>query len=381
MSAALPAGKPWGVGRADAVGMILNRLAGLDIGPAPDHLIPRNIRQADAPVRYPFLWNATVQNKTQWPGFAPNGNDLFGLIRNLGEVYGVFGVLYPERRAGWVGGIDYISTNSGNFPGLDRVEQMARRIGKPVWPWSVDRALSAQGEKLYARRDQTGQSCASCHGIVVQQVPLLPATWKTPLFDVHTDFHEYDTLAWDGNSGVLEGGYLLLPINRIKPRDSLVAMLSIATAGAILQKAGLDFDRASTSLSMVANNPKKNQPLVVNAIRAPASLQASAAPSARYESRVMEGIWAAAPYLHNGSVPTLADLLEPSDRRPARFDVGADYDTARVGLAATQSGLHSTTETTGCDDRGSGNSRCGHDFATGWTPNEKRALLEYLKIL
>ncbi|MGB8900889.1 MAG: hypothetical protein WCC90_17330, partial [Methylocella sp.] len=41
--------------------------------------------------RYPFLWNAARQDKTQWPGFAKNGIDLLGLARNLGEVYGVFG--------------------------------------------------------------------------------------------------------------------------------------------------------------------------------------------------------------------------------------------------------------------------------------------------
>ncbi len=117
-------------------------------------MIAGNIQHADAPTRYPFLWNAVIQDKTQWPGFAPNGNDLFGLIRNLGEVYGVFGVLRPTPRPGWVGGIDYISVNSGNFEGLDRVEQMARRIGKPAWPagpgkpHAVNQSLAAAGEKL-----------------------------------------------------------------------------------------------------------------------------------------------------------------------------------------------------------------------------------------
>jgi hypothetical protein len=67
---------PWGPSRLDAVGMIFNRLTGLDLGPPPSYLIPDNIKQADAPVRYPFLWNAPKQDKTQWPGFADNGNDI-----------------------------------------------------------------------------------------------------------------------------------------------------------------------------------------------------------------------------------------------------------------------------------------------------------------
>ncbi|MGB8898295.1 MAG: di-heme-cytochrome C peroxidase, partial [Methylocella sp.] len=82
---------PWGPSRLDAVGMIFNRLTGLDLGPPPSFLIPDNIKHADAPTRYPFLWNAARQDKTQWPGFAKNGIDLLGLARNLGEVYGVFG--------------------------------------------------------------------------------------------------------------------------------------------------------------------------------------------------------------------------------------------------------------------------------------------------
>ena len=55
-----------------------------------------------------------------------------------------------------------------------------------------------------------------------------------------------------------------------------------------------------------------------------------------YESRVLQGIWAAAPYLHNGSVPTLAQLLTPAAQRVASFKVGPNYDTVNIGLAAKQ---------------------------------------------
>ena len=91
---------PWGPARLDAVAMIFNRLTGLDIGPLPTRVIADNIQPADAPVRYPFLWNAPAQDKTQWPGFADNGNDILGLSRNLGEVYGVFAVYRPKRNPG-----------------------------------------------------------------------------------------------------------------------------------------------------------------------------------------------------------------------------------------------------------------------------------------
>jgi hypothetical protein len=100
-----------------------------------------------------------------------------------------------------------------------------------------------------------------------------------------------------------------------------------------------------------------------------------------YESRVLQGIWATAPYLHNGSVPTLADLLKPANQRPAAFQIGPAYDTVNVGLAADQTMFNYNLKTTDCNDRNSGNSRCGHEFGTQLSPAEKRALLEYLKAL
>jgi hypothetical protein len=96
---------------------------------------------------------------------------------------------------------------------------------------------------------------------------------------------------------------------------------------------------------------------------------------------VLQGIWAAAPYLHNGSVPTLAELLKPSAQRVSQFNLGAKYDIDNVGLAATQNTSIPPRILTGCDDLDSGNSRCGHEFGTGLSDQDKKALLEYLKTL
>lgn len=378
---------PWGVGRADAVSMILNRAAGLDIGTSPDRVIADNIAPASAPVRYPFIWNAAIQDRTQWPGFAANGNDLLGLIRNVGEVYGVFGVLQPTRHPGWVGGVDYITTNSGNFVGLDRLEKMIRRIGAPAWPlpWGADHdSLAAKGRELFWRADKSGQSCASCHEEVVQRGIIFPDTWKTPLVDVGTDSREYGVLGRVGQTGVLRGASLpILSPTPLKSTDSLVSVLKLTVGGAILQKAA-GVPQGDVSRPTLAQVPANQAEINHSYDAAAKHLLATANTQEQtylYESRVLKGIWAAGPYLHNGSVPTLADLFEPAANRPASFDVGADYDPVRVGVAATQSGLHSTTQTTGCDQRDSGNSRCGHEFGTEWSGDEKRALIEYLKTL
>ena len=134
--------------------MIFNRLAGLDLGQPPSYLIKENIAKADAPVRYPFLWNASIQNWTQWAGFAPNGSDILALNRNLGEVYGVYGVFQPKRD--WfhipnVFGIDFLNNNSANFNGLSKLENLVKKIGPPKWPkeWAIDENLRAKGEDIY----------------------------------------------------------------------------------------------------------------------------------------------------------------------------------------------------------------------------------------
>ena len=50
---------------------------------------------------------------------------------------------------------------------------------------------------------------------------------------------------------------------------------------------------------------------------------------------MLKGIWATAPYLHNGSVPTLWDLLEPVEKRPTQFEIGPNYNpSGKVGLTA-----------------------------------------------
>ncbi len=109
-------------------------------------------------------------------------------------------------------------------------------------------------------------------------------------------------------------------------------------------------------------------------------------PPSAYESKVLQGIWATAPYLHNGSVPSLAELLKPPAQRVPSFQVGPAYDLDNIGLAKTQTKFGSysyqTTADCGGDKRdASGNSRCGHDFGTSLSDAEKRALLEYLKTL
>ena len=55
-----------------------------------------------------------------------------------------------------------------------------------------------------------------------------------------------------------------------------------------------------------------------------------------YANSPLDGIWARSPYLHNGSVPTLYDLLLPASERPLTFYLGTrEYDPEKVGFKTT----------------------------------------------
>ena len=102
--------------------------------------------------------------------------------------------------------------------------------------------------------------------------------------------------------------------------------------------------------------------------------------TAGYTAVPLDGIWLTAPYLHNGSVPSLADLLEPADARPKMFWRGDDlFDAERVGFVST--GEEAQRVGTPLDVTKPGNSNAGHTYGTTLSADEKRALLEYLKTL
>jgi len=97
-----------------------------------------------------------------------------------------------------------------------------------------------------------------------------------------------------------------------------------------------------------------------------------------YANMPLDGLWLRAPYLHNGSVPDLAALLEPASARPVLFWIGYDvYDYERVGFitngeAAQRLGWR-------FDTNAPGNGSHGHEYGTRLTAAQKAALIEYLK--
>ncbi len=99
-----------------------------------------------------------------------------------------------------------------------------------------------------------------------------------------------------------------------------------------------------------------------------------------YTAIPLYGLWLTAPYLHNGSVPTLRDLLKSPKDRPRLFYRGYDvYDFENVGFVST--GEQAERFGTRFDTSEPGNGNQGHLYGTRLPEAEKRALLEYLKSL
>jgi hypothetical protein len=98
-----------------------------------------------------------------------------------------------------------------------------------------------------------------------------------------------------------------------------------------------------------------------------------------YANHPLDGIWLRAPYLHNGSVPTIRDLLEPPDQRPKAFYRGYDvFDQANVGFVSNvpeENGRSYFRYDTSLPGNGNG----GHVYGTTLPEAEKRAIVEYLK--
>ncbi|WP_204369227.1 di-heme-cytochrome C peroxidase [Methylocucumis oryzae] len=337
--------------------MIFNRLTGLDIGTAPTYMIPENIKVADAPVRYPFLWNASIQDYTQWPGFSPNGNRLLGLARNIGEVYGVFAQFHPKKAASGLLNMNYIAENSANFAGLNGQEELIMKLAAPKWPFALNKKLAAAGAKVFNKPDPNADnlSCADCHGIKDGEFrSFSEKTWATPIVDVGTDSKEIGLLGYEVKTGVMQGATILPTDEPLKSVDKAISVLARASEGAIIQhyfpivlttpgQVGIDllaqltadFGTAVSSVEQDLGGFGTLEDLLGFSDGANASADNADAttPSYAYESRVLEGVWAVAPYLHNGSVPTLAELLTPAKDRVATFKIGSAYDIKKRWLS------------------------------------------------
>jgi mono/diheme cytochrome c family protein len=203
------------------------------------------------------------------------------------------------------------------------IEAWIASLEPPRWPGPLDRDLAARGAALFR------EHCASCHG-------------------THAAGDEYPER--------------IVPIAEVGTDRVRLDALSAA-------------DRRALTTSWFGHHG------------ADALGPGDRAAAKGYVAPPLDGVWASAPYFHNGSVPTLWHVLHPAARPTAWRRSPTGYDEARVGLdveeraAPPEGRLVPAERRRWFDTRKPGKGAAGHDFPDALDEGEKAAVLEYLKTL
>ncbi|MGO9392758.1 di-heme-cytochrome C peroxidase [Rhodoblastus sp.] len=417
-----------GLGRLDALNRIGNQVFFWDMAQAKlgDHA--GNYHTTDAPVRFPQLWNVSWFLWAEYDGSIEHP-----LIRNAGEA---LGVQSPVDLADGAESKNLFRSNVV-FENLFWIEDLLRGpnpfassakpafggLAAPKWPsalfpgdaaWKVDPQKVSRGRVVYA------ELCASCHlgpvddpdfdkafpqqqfwtskhwvalGGAREKFLALP---QIPVGEIGTDPAQAnvllarmvempEALGIDLQRDFNQRRGCAAAIPAVESRRIPFAYALMEVVDRVLQK-WMDDERISPADRAAILGARKNCP--------------NPAPGKPfYRARPLNGIWAAAPFLHNGSVPSLYWLLRPAAERPRQFCLGAsDYDPKAVGFAAQNNGklgcavgetLFSTFDAEGKPI--SGNSNGGHSFdnagpkpgviGRGLSEEERYDLIEYLKTL
>ena len=367
---AAPVQPPTRFGRLDAVDSIVNEVYNFAVkDPNPD--APTVVsKTANAPVSYPFLWDTPQHDVVEWLGIAKNGGplDVLSLSRNVGEVLGVFGVVaIPDDPSLF----DFGYASTVKISALTELEDLLKTLWAPQWPADfpkIDRDAAAKGAVLYRTDFGTG-SCLDCHALIDRSNPnrKVVAVMGGSGTDPQAYFNFFNRT---GPSGKLEGvDANFVPLTaKIPAIADANTMLSNVVAGTII---GNFHEAPPDELTRMS-------------FRRPAVPGAAIGlpPVAKYKGRPLDGIWATAPYLHNGSVPNLDALLKPTARRPKSFSVGVrEYDPVLVGFQTEVAGFPRFTVDDPAGSPITGNSNAGHEFGTSLTDEQRRQLVEYLKTL
>ncbi|HBP89255.1 MAG TPA: di-heme-cytochrome C peroxidase [Nitrospirales bacterium] len=337
-----------GYARLDAFGVIFNEVTNALLNKSEEYNIPENYRVPDAPVSYPFLWDTHFHDWVQWNGISP----AIPMGRNVGQGIGVFGQVNMEKE-----------TTSIKLNNLRKLQGLVRKLRSPVWPETVfgviDQDKAQKGEQLFTKH------CKSCH--ITQKrnehlndiditMSLLHPSRSSPAASIGTDPKMAENAARRvivsrKNDEQVPGSKEL----------GVVASTAIGTnlwekILTVLDGIGAFFDHGTVT-----------QPTPI-----------------AYKARPLDGIWATAPYLHNGSVPNLYETLLPEQERTKQFCVGVkDFDPQKVGFINTQQcppGVIGTVLDTSLE----GNLNTGHTdevYGTEFTDEQRWQLVEYLKTL
>ncbi len=362
-----PAPAPADYARLDAVGAIVNEVFYHSVSNPTSPT--DNTKPANAPVSYPFIWDTPQQELEQWIGIAKSGGllDVFSLSRNVGEVLGVFAdFVIPDDPSP----LGYSS--SVKISGLVELENELKGLWSPQWPADfppINQADAAKGKAIYQQL-----KCDTCHTLVTNRKDprrTIVSYMKADQTDPGTYLNFFNRF---GLSGKLQGADVnLIPFTQKIPANaSATTMVTNEVVGTIL---GSGWPAPPDYLSQISYGATRPHGVLIE----------QAAVIVEYKARPLNGIWATAPYLHNGSVPNLDELFQPSAQRSKSFSIGVrTFDPVRVGYLTDVAGFPKFNVKDSNGNPIAGNSNAGHEgdqYGTNLSPDERRQLIEYLKSL
>jgi hypothetical protein len=360
-----PASK-WGKGRLDAVGLILNSIAHNlvpevgdeksfpsaderddDLGHLPKSDPKRhrpradNTHLPDAPVSYPFLWDTFQQKHNQW-----NGVSVATLSRNTTEVAGVFATFNPNK----------LKQNSVDFSGLKNLQRLVTNLRSPKWSNpkyglpDIVPARVKRGELLYEKK------CTSCHSLNARDSKQVDDV-GIKMIDIDiTGTDETMAVNFVNNTFAQEKGKKLVHSTDLIA-GALSGLWSKSIFGALIYG----------GLEEFVNRLKREEK----------DLE-------RYKARPLNGVWATAPYLHNGSIPNLDELLKEESERVPIFCVGSrEFDPKLMGYKSAVDSVGGCGDNFLLDTRIKGNRNTGHDSriygGEPFTEEERLDIIEFIK--
>ena len=391
-----------GRGRTDAVGRIGNVVFGYNLG------IEDNYKKADAPVSYPFLWDIWRFDWVQYTGFTNQA-----MARNVGESLGVMAPINLVDENGELLPDGEFGQSTINVEGMQCIETTLRKLRPPKWPEDVlgkiDIDQARRGKELFA--DQ----CAHCHGPHQSK----PYQWQLAAGPGdNPDRQRSVNWQWD-MSGQISYDDQNRPM-REDWRESIWAVpwIDISVIGTDPTAAKNFVNHTYDPGPLVAKNPDDPNDAENRKVSAGDGLQLllnelipvlyknsgissdnngiadydglnvpfRIVNKAAYKARPLHGVWATPPFLHNGSVPTIYDLLSPVEARPVRFGVGhREYNPVKLGYVTDMRPGNFEFDT-----KQTGNSNAGHLFTDAdvdgrigerLSESARMALIEYIKVM
>ena len=296
-----------------------------------------------SPISIPHLFNIET---VDWFHFTANTTSI--IDRNLIQAVGL------GATTDVVGKGEQTYATTARLENLDRMESIYYKLSPPAFPADGRRDLSAATQEL-GKKTYLAE-CARCH----QPTKLPSGTYRSNSFTVKeigtdpTPFRVVDYKYPDEN-----GGYLPHLIGDV--------------AAKVKDRYMKDHNVPQAKIDEWQNRKLRPESIW-------RYLGAWDSEEKMLVARPLDGVWATAPFLHNGAVPNLAELLKPASERTKVFYLGHRYyDTERVGYTVETSPNESINAVGRVDTSIPGFFNVGHEYGTNLSAEEKTALLEFLK--